>query len=327
VDTVPGAGAFDGVLGVVLGIALLERLDGRHLKFGVEIVAFSEEEGVRFGVPFIGSRALVGTLDDDLLGRTDSAGVTVAEAIRFFGLDPRLVGEAVLSDGVLGYFEFHIEQGPVLDSLSLPLGVVDAIAGQSRLTFVFRGQANHAGTTPMRLRRDALTCSAMWILMVEHLAAGVPGLVATVGRILAKPGAGNVVPGEVEVSLDVRHSDDSTRTGAVTALTTSARRIAARRGLDVTWTTQLDQAAVPCDSRLTAALGRAVEAGGFQVHRLASGAGHDAMILAQKVPMAMLFLRSPGGISHHADETVREEDVGAAISVGLCFLDELERLA
>jgi len=327
VDTVPDAGAFDGVLGVVLGIGLLEALGGRRLKFAVEVVAFSEEEGVRFGVPFLGSRALVGTLDGDLLGQKDAAGVTVDEAIRSFGLDPGRAGEAVLSDDVRGYFEFHIEQGPVLDSLALPLGVVDAIAGQSRLTFVFRGRANHAGTTPMHLRHDALAGAAEWILAVEHLAGGVPGLVATVGRIAAKPGAGNVVPGEVETSLDVRHADDATRGRAVDALLDSARRIAARRGLRVEWTTQLDQPAVPCNPALTATLGRAVAAAGFQVHRLTSGAGHDAMILAQKVPVAMLFLRSPGGISHHPDETVRPEDVAAAITAGLSFLHELDRLA
>jgi allantoate deiminase len=327
VDTVPGAGAFDGVLGVVLAIALLEALQGRRLKCAVEIVAFSEEEGVRFGIPFLGSRALVGTLDSDLLERKDAQGVTVAEAIRNFGLDPCRIGEAALSDGVLGYFEFHIEQGPMLDSLALPLGVVDAIAGQSRLTFVFRGQANHAGTTPMHLRRDALSGAAEWILTGEHLASRIPGLVATVGRIGAKPGVGNVVPGEVEMSLDVRHADDAIRADAVEARIDSAQRIAARRNLQVEWTTQLDQQAVPCNPALTAMLGRAVAATGFQVHRLTSGAGHDAMILAQKVPVAMLFLRSPLGISHHPDETVRTEDVAAAITSGLCFLNELDRLA
>ncbi len=327
VDTVPGAGAFDGVLGVVSGIAVLEALRERRLKFAVEIVAFSDEEGVRFGVPFVGSRALVGTLDRDLLGRKDAQGVSVAEAIRNFGLDPCRIGEAALGDDVLGYLEFHIEQGPVLDSLALPLGVVDAIAGQSRLTFVFRGQANHAGTTPMHLRRDALAGAAEWILAAEHLAGSIPGLVATVGRIAAQPGAGNVVPGEVEASLDVRHADDATRGCAVNALMDSARLVAARRGLSVESTTQLDQPAVPCNSSLTTTLGRAVAAAGHQVHRLTSGAGHDAMILAQKVPVAMLFLRSPGGISHHPDETVRPDDVGAAISSGLCFLNELDRLA
>jgi allantoate deiminase len=327
VDTVPGAGAFDGVLGVVLGIGLLEALRGRRLKCAVEIVAFSEEEGVRFGIPFLGSRALVGTLDGALLACKDAAGVTVAEAIRLFGLDPGRIGEAALSDGVVGYFEFHIEQGPVLDSLALPLGVVDAIAGQSRLTFVFRGRANHAGTTPMRLRHDALAGAAEWILAGEHLAGGTAGLVVTVGRITAKPGAGNVVPGEVEMSLDVRHADDATRRRAVDSLMDSAGRIAARRGLHVEWTTQLEQPAVPCDAGLTMTLGRAVAASGFQVHRLTSGAGHDAMILAQKVPVAMLFLRSPGGISHHPDETARPEDVAAAITAGLSFLNEIDRLA
>ncbi len=327
VDTVPGAGAFDGVLGVALAIALIESLNGRRLRFGVEVVAFSEEEGVRFGVPFIGSRALVGTLDEELLGRRDALGVSVAEAIRGFGLDPSRVGEAVLHPRVLGYLEFHIEQGPVLESLSLPLGVVTGIAGQSRLAFIFRGQANHAGTTRMNLRRDALACAAEWVVAAESLACGVPGLVATVGRMEVSPGAGNVVPGEVTASLDVRHSDDAMRTRAVEDLIASARRIAGRRGIQVEWTVKLDQAAVPCDPPLTATLARAVASAGHPVHHLSSGAGHDAMILAQKVPVAMLFLRSPGGISHHPSESVLEGDVEAALAAGLSFLNELDRLA
>jgi allantoate deiminase len=327
VDTVPGAGAFDGVLGVVLGIALIEALERRRLAFGVEIIAFSEEEGVRFGVPFIGSRALVGTLDRDLLERRDAHGVSVSQAIRDFGLDPSRLGEAVLDPGSLGYLEFHIEQGPVLESLALPLGVVTAIAGQSRLTFVFRGQANHAGTTPMNLRRDALACAAEWIVSVEKLASGLQGLVATVGRLEVMPGVGNVVPGDVTAGLDVRHADDAVRSRAVEDLIASARGICERRGIGVEWSVKLDQPAVPCDPALSATLSRAVAASGHPVHRLPSGAGHDAMILAQKVPVAMLFLRSPGGISHHPSETVLEGDVDAALAAGLSFLNELDRLA
>ncbi len=212
-DTVPCAGAFDGVLGVVLGIALVESLGGRHLPFAVEIVAFSEEEGVRFGVPFIGSRALVGRVDADLLAAKDAAGVTLAQAIRDFNLDVLALPEAAIRDKdmVLGYLEFHIEQGPVLDNLNLPLGVVEAIMGQSRHDFVFLGRANHAGTTPMNLRSDALAGAAEWVVAVEHLGRAVPGLVATVGEIAALPGASNVIPGEARASLDVRHASDRER--------------------------------------------------------------------------------------------------------------------
>src|SRR5579872_530290 len=182
-DTVPHAVAFDGILGVVLGVALVKALGGRRLRFGIEVVGFSEEEGVRFGAPFIGSRALIGSVDDALLAKRDAAGVSVANAIRGFGLNPAAIGEAQVTGAQLGYLEFHIEQGPVLENLNLPLGVVTSIAGQSRLEVRFEGKANHAGTTPMHLRRDALAGAAEWISAVEREAAAIPTFVATVGKI------------------------------------------------------------------------------------------------------------------------------------------------
>lgn len=323
-DTVPCAGAFDGVLGVVFGIALVEALDGRRLRYGIEIVAFSEEEGVRFGIPFIGSRALVGNVDAALLAVEDTQGISVAQAIRDFGLDPANVPDAVLGDDVLGYLEFHIEQGPVLESLGLPLGVVEAIAGQSRLLVNFHGQANHAGTTPMHLRRDALAGAAEWMGGVEREALGTAGLVATVGRVEVNPGAGNIVPGRVSASLDVRHASDRIREDAVARMLACASAIALRRGLTIDHNLLLEQPAVACDSDLLAALDRAVTKTGLQPHRMVSGAGHDAMILAGRVPAAMLFLRSPGGISHHPSESVLTADVEAALQVGWRFLEELE---
>jgi allantoate deiminase len=230
-DTVPHAGAFDGILGVVLGVVLVKALGGRRLGFGIEVVGFSEEEGVRFGFPFIGSRALVGTLDDALLAKRDADGSSIADAIRAFGLNPSAVGEARVTGSTLGYLEFHIEQGPVLESLNLPLGVVTSIAGQSRLEVKFEGKANHAGTTPMHLRQDALAGAAEWIGAVERKAAATPSLVATVGKIEAQPGAGNVIAGSVRMSLDVRHTMDEVRAAAVKHLLDSAQQIAARRGL------------------------------------------------------------------------------------------------
>src|SRR5438874_3042359 len=195
-DTVPNTGAYDGTLGVVLAITLLEALEGRKLPFGIEVVGFSEEEGVRFGTPFIGSRALVGRLDQELLDARDAQGISVQKAIENFGLNPEKLPQAELENNTLGYLEFHVEQGPVLEKLNLPLAVVEAIAGQSRLEFTFRGRANHAGTTPMHLRCDAIAGAAEWIGAVERVAQRVPGLVATVGRISAKPGAANVIAGE-----------------------------------------------------------------------------------------------------------------------------------
>src|SRR5579863_10166753 len=193
-DTVPRAGAFDGVLGVVMAVALMESLGGRHLPFAIEVLGFSEEEGVRFGVPFLGSRALMGDLDLPLIDR-------ISGAIRDFGLDPARIAEARAAGDALGYFEFHIEQGPVLESLGLPLGVVEAIAGQSRLQVTFQGEANHAAT-PMAFRHDALAAAAEWIGAVEREARGTPGLVSTVGRIEIEPAATNVIAGLARASLD-----------------------------------------------------------------------------------------------------------------------------
>jgi allantoate deiminase len=325
-DTVPCAGAFDGVLGVVLGIGLIESLQGRRLPFAIEIVGFSDEEGVRFGVPFIGSRALVGTVDAALLEKRDARGCSVAQAIRDFGLDPSSMPEALLQRSDLGYLEFHIEQGPVLDQLGLPLGVVEAIAGQTQARVSFRGRANHAGTTPMRLRQDAVAAVAEWILGVEHEARTTPGLVATVGRVEAIPGASNVIAGEARASLDVRHAIDAQRIAGVDRILSAARDITQRRELTFECSGRQEQRAVACDPDLVLRMEKAVERAGFPLQRMTSGAGHDAMILAQRVPVAMLFLRSPGGISHHPDESVLSRDVAAALQTGLHFLEQLEEL-
>jgi allantoate deiminase len=324
-DTVPNAGAFDGVLGVVLAIKLVELLGGRRLPFSIEVAAFSDEEGVRFGVPFLGSRALTGKLDAGLLEHRDADGASVADAIRAFGLDPRRLPEARLAPGVFAYLEFHIEQGPVLDSLGLPLGVVTSIAGQSRLTIHFRGDANHAGTTPMHLRHDALTAAASWISLVERHARCTPSLVATVGSLSVRPGAGNVIPGEVRASLDVRHPDDAVRCRSTTELLSAAQAVGARRGVAVEWQSDADQPATACDPCLMEAFARAVSVAGYPVHRMHSGAGHDAMVLAARVPVAMLFLRSPGGLSHHPEETVNAGDVEAALAAGVALLADLEQ--
>jgi len=322
-DTVPNAGAYDGILGVVLAIAFLEELRGRRLPFAIEVVGFSEEEGVRFGTPFIGSRALAGTLDQELLAVPDARGISVRRAIQKYGLNPNAIAHAKLADNTLGYLEFHIEQGPVLEKLNLPLAAVEAIAGQSRLEFTFLGRANHAGTTPMDLRCDAIAAAAEWIGAVERMAHGVPGLVATVGKIDMKPGATNVIAGEVRLSLDVRHSTDKIRTHAVSDLIHQAEEIAARRGLSVQESTLLSQRAVTMDRFLIGEIQNAIARTGSQPYRMVSGAGHDAMILAEKVPSAMIFLRTPGGISHDPAESVAPHDVEKAIACGLHLLNQL----
>jgi allantoate deiminase len=323
-DTVRRAGAYDGILGVVLGVALVEALNGRRFGFQIEVIGFSEEEGLRFGVPFIGSRALIGQLDEDILNRTDANGISVVDAIRGFGLDPERISDARVPSDAIGYFEIHIEQGPVLESLSLQLGVVEAIAGQSRLRFTFNGQTNHAGTTPMHLRRDALSGAAEWIREVEKKAQSTDALVATVGSLEVEPGASNIIPGLVCATLDVRHADDSVRESAVQHLQHSAHAVARARQLSVSSEQFLDQTAVAMDSSLTQALERAITRAGHRVHRMTSGAGHDAMIIARRMPTAMLFLRSPAGVSHDSAESVLEEDVAAALMAALYFLEEIE---
>jgi allantoate deiminase len=322
-DTVPAAGAYDGVLGVVLAVALLEELQGRRLPFSIEVIAFSEEEGVRFGTPFIGSRALVGRLDWELLDKRDAQGVSVKEAIENFGLNPKEIPAAELEKDTLGYLEFHIEQGPVLERLNQPLAAVEAIAGQSRLELLFTGRANHAGTTPMNFRRDAIAGAAEWIGAVERVALGVPGLVATVGKIEGKPGAANVIAAEARLSLDVRHRSDDIRNRAVDDLIHEAQKIAAGRGLLVRANTLSNQKAVDMDPFLTRAIESAIIKTGCEPHRMVSGAGHDAMIMAEKIPAAMVFLRTPGGISHDPAESVAVEDVEKAIECGLHLLDQL----
>jgi allantoate deiminase len=322
-DTVPNAGAYDGVLGVVLGIALLNALNGRKLPFAIEVVGFSEEEGVRFRTPFIGSRALVGMLDEEVLSRHDAQGVSIRKAIADFGLDPAEIAQAAIHKDVLGYVEFHIEQGPVLENVGRPLGVVEAIVGQSRLELTFTGHANHAGTTPMNLRYDSLAAAAEWISAVERGAQNTSGLVATVGAIQAKPGAVNVIAQETQLSLDVRHRSDNARNAAVNDYTRQAEDIAKRRGLSVRWNVLMDQRAVPMDPFLVSEVDKAITRSGSQPYRMVSGAGHDAMILAERVPSAMIFLRTPGGVSHDPAESVEVGDVAKAIDCGLHLLNQL----
>ena len=278
-DTVPNAGAYDGVLGVVLAIALLEALNGRKLPFGIEVVGFSEEEGVRFGVPFIGSRAMVGRLDQELLRQEDADGISVQRAIEQFGLNVSDLPQAALRDDVAAYVEFHIEQGPALETLGLPLGAVDAIAGQSRLDVTFTGRAGHAGTTPMHLRADAIAAAAEWITAVEQLAHAVEGLVATVGKVEAKPGAVNVIAGEARLTLDVRHRANEVRARAVQDLLQCAEVIATRRGLAMAQHTLIDQPAVTMSPFLVEQTLEAMRNAGCEPHRMVSGAGarcHDS---------------------------------------------------
>jgi len=323
IDTVPDAGAFDGVLGVALALEWTRLAQELKLPLSIEVIAFSEEEGVRFGVPFLGSRAVAGRFDPALLELKDADGITLADALRAFGLDPSKIGNAALDSDALGFVEIHIEQGPILESEGLSVAAVTAIVGQTRLTVEFTGHANHSGTTPMHLRRDALAGAAEWVSAVESIALQSEGLIATTGKIDVEPNAANVIAGVARVSLDVRHADGRARKAAVESLVAQAQSIAEKRGLTLQIARQMDQPAVPMDERLTAYLADAIAGAGLPEKLMTSGAGHDAMVIAGRVPTTMLFLRSPGGISHHPDESVLEQDVEAALNVGSRFLQRL----
>ncbi|HWA93488.1 MAG TPA: allantoate amidohydrolase [Terracidiphilus sp.] len=322
VDTVPDAGAFDGVLGVMSALEWVVQAQEIGTPFGIEVIAFSEEEGVRYATPFLGSRAVAGTFDERMLACEDADGITMGNAIREFGLDPAEIKNAKLEDGALGFIEVHIEQGPVLEAENLQLAVVEGIVGQSRMELRFTGQANHAGTTPMHLRHDALEAAAEWIVEVGKMARAEEGLVATVGKAEIRPNAGNVIPGRVDLSLDVRHMDDAKRARGTSELLNKAEEISTANAVQVTWKETLNQRAVAMNGALTQELMEALTAAGYPARRMPSGAGHDAMVMAACVPTAMLFVRSPGGVSHHPSETVREEDVEASLHVARTFLQQ-----
>ena len=320
-DTVPDGGKYDGLLGVVLGLALAGQLrrGGATLPYRLEVLGFSEEEGVRFGVPFIGSLSALGQAGP-LLEVHDSQGVSVRQAMHDFGLDDAHLEGATLSGPHLGFLEFHIEQGPVLEAAGQPLGLVSALVGHHRLKLTFTGRANHAGTTPMTLRQDALMAAAEWMLLAERLAQNTPGLVATVGQIQAFPGASNVIPGRAELTLDLRHADDHLRAAKLAELEAALYEVSARRGVQAQAEVLTVIPAVPLDASFQAGLQQAAGQLGLVPPTLVSGAGHDAMILARAMPAAMLFVRTPGGLSHHPDEAASHGDVQAALEVVWKFL-------
>ena len=327
-DTVRDAGRFDGPLGVLVAVACVQHLNETRtrLPFAIEVVGFADEEGVRYQSTYLGSRALSGTFNLEDLKRTDAKGIPMAEAIREFGGNPEgIAGAKCEANRLLGYAEIHIEQGPVLEQKHLALGVVSAIAGQTRARISFTGQAGHAGTVPMNLRKDALCAAAEFVLAVESLAQNRGGLVATVGEIAALPGASNVIPGEARLSLDVRHPDDAVRIKAREELKERAEEIATERGVTLKWETVHQTAAVICDRRLTLLLENAVKRQQKEAPLLASGAGHDAAAMSAICPVAMLFVRCKGGVSHNPAESASEADVRVAVATMNEFLKELAR--
>ncbi len=327
IDTVRDAGAYDGNLGVALPIACIADLDarGKRLPFAVEVIAFGDEEGVRFPTTLSGSRTVAGTVDPAVLTVTDAQGVSLGEALAHFGCDPTAIAaEARRSEDVLAFVEVHIEQGPVLEAEELPVGVVTAINGASRYAITLEGMAGHAGTVPMHLRKDALAGAAEMIAAIEQRAAAEEGLVATVGRIEAAPGAINVIPGRVTFTIDLRAPEDGQRSAAVASVKEKLQAIAKRRGLDLSVELLYEEGAAGCDPALMEQLDKAVERQGFRPLRLPSGAGHDAMALSALCPIAMLFVRCGGGISHNPLESITGEDAEAAARVFLDFLENFD---
>ncbi len=330
-DTVRDAGRFDGALGVLLPIAAVEELRrrGRVLPFHVEVLGFSEEEGVRFASAYLGSKGYTGALRAADLKLADGDGVTVRQALEAHALAVgggapfRRPRAAHRSRDLLGYLEVHIEQGPVLEAEGLAVGVVSAIAGQSRVKLTWTGKAGHAGTTPMHLRRDALAGAAELVLAAEELARGSAPLVATVGALSVAPGAGNVIPGEVTHTLDVRHPQDRAHAAALACLHRTAERIARRRRLGLDWLLTQDHGAVACSKALAALLDESVRQVQGKSLTLASGAGHDAVILSRLAPVAMLFVRCRDGLSHHPDEHASPADLATALAVTVDFLERL----
>jgi len=318
VDTVRHAGRWDGPLGVVTAIACVDALNraGTRLPFAVEVVAFADEEGTRFGATMLGSRALTGRFDLAMLDLKDEAGITMADAIRRYGLDPARIGAAARQPGAfLGYLELHIEQGPVLERIGMPVGCVTAIAGATRLRVTVTGMAGHAGTVPMQGRHDALAAAAACVLAVEGRAVIEEGLVGTVGRLDVFPGSVNVIPGRVVFTVDIRSPEDARRLRKVHDLRIAFDRIAARRDVTIEVAETHASPAVPCDVALQRIVAAAIDAEGLPVRLLPSGAGHDAMEIAAIMPIGMIFVRCRGGISHHPDEHADEADIAAGARV------------
>jgi allantoate deiminase len=329
-DTVRDAGRYDGMLGVISAIECVDALNRqkKKLPFAIEVIGFGDEEGVRFGTTLLGSHAIAGTLAPEVLQTKDAGGTSIADALRAFGLDPDSVEKVRRSrSDVLAYAELHIEQGPVLEAEGLPVGVVTAINGFSRLRVALSGEAGHAGTVPMRLRRDALAAAAECVLMVERVAGKVPELVGTVGRIEAKPGAINVIPGEVQFTVDVRAPLDSVRQEAVAEVKREIARIAVHRKLDARIEPLQDFGSSACAPWLMRQLERAVEARGVPVRRLPSGAGHDGMAIKAIADIAMLFVRCKGGVSHNPAESITEEDAAIGAAVLFDFIHDFKPLS
>ena len=323
IDTVKDAGSYDGMLGVIAGIGVVEALHeaGERLDFAVEVLAFGDEENVRFPSNLSSSRAIAGSFDFSTLDGRDENGISLRDALIQFGGNPD--GIAALTrkkEDIIGYVEMHIEQGPVLDQENRPVGIVTAISGASRRRVIVTGEAGHAGTVPMGLRKDSLMAAAEMALAIEKLGAAAENGVATIGQMQVEPGAVNVIPGRVRFTVDARAPKDIVRESLLTDIESTLRAIAARRKVSVEIHPFYDAPAAPASPAIMQGLAAAMEARQMETRYLPSGAGHDAMVMGALCPMGMMFVRCKDGISHNPAESMTEEDAGLAIAILLDFV-------
>jgi allantoate deiminase len=327
IDTVVNAGKWDGPLGVIMGLDLLEQIiqTKTTLPFNIELIAFSDEEGVRFHTTFLGSKVVAGSFNRDLLQKKDAQGTTLQEAIVEMGCDvTQLQKDAIAKADCLGYFEIHIEQGPVLYDRNIPAAVVTAIAGQYRIEITFKGMAGHAGTVPMHMRNDALCCAAEFIMETEKFALeNKERIVATVGKLNVTNAASNVIPGEVICSIDVRSADDKTLTNASRQLEKICNSICGKRNIKADWNLIQQTASVNCDELLINLLVQSIKDQKYEPVLLVSGAGHDAVPISKVAPVVMLFVRCYKGISHNPLENVDLKDIEAAVKISDNFIQNL----
>ena len=322
-DSVVDGGNYDGPLGVIAGIVALAHFGGKP-PLPIDVLAFGDEEGSRFPSTLSSSAACAGVFEHETLALADRNGVTFADALKTYGKNPADIPQAAYKRGeALGYVEVHIEQGPRLEAEKEPLGVVTGIVGQSRWRVIVTGEAGHAGTVPMNLRRDALAGSAEMMLEAEWIGRAHDGMVATVGIVEASPGAGNIIPGRVMFTVDLRCMDDATRKAAVAEIENEAREIAAARKLEVTFEHFHDVAATVCDAGLQDKLAAAIGDVGGRALRMPSGAGHDGQMMAKLCPASMLFVRCRRGISHNPAEFCAPADMGVAIAALIRFIERL----
>jgi allantoate deiminase len=327
IDTVVNAGKYDGPLGVFMGLDLLEQLIQQKtaLPFHLELIAFSDEEGVRFHTTYLGSKVVAGSFDQAVLHKADAAGITVAKALETIGADiSKLDQDAIKPEDWLGYFEMHIEQGPVLYERHVPVALVTAIAGQMRVELTFKGMAGHAGTVPMDMRQDALCAAAEFVLLAESFGQeNSEELVATVGKLHIPNSASNVIPGDVTCSLDLRSADLEKLESAYQALHDKAHQLAKHRNVTLHWNLIQQTKPANCSSELNTLLTQAISDSSLEVISLVSGAGHDAVPVSAVAPATMLLIRCYKGISHNPLEAVETPDVAAALQVSERFLSLL----